>query len=145
MNEIAGLVISACVAMCGLFYVTYNNLDYKGYASTHNCTGECYEEYVRENGTLMEQMEAKAVLAAADEFSSIKGLWAGCAACHGTEGQGMGAFPKLQGQSADYISKALVQYKNGETRGPQSVLMWGQAGMLTDQQIELISRYVETL
>ena len=145
MNEIATLVISACVAMCGLFYVTYNNLDYKGYTSTHNCTGECYEEYVRENGTLMEQMEAKAILAAADEFSSIKGIWSGCAACHGAQGQGMAAFPKLAGQTSGYISEALTQYKNGIERGPSSVVMYGQASMLTDQQIELISRYIETL
>jgi len=145
MNEIAGLVISACVALCGIFYVTYDNLEYKGYPSNSTCTGDCYEEYVAVHGTLMEQMEAKAVLAAADEFSSIKGLWAGCAACHGPEGQGMAVFPKLAGQNADYISQRLYAYQNRETVGNMSSTMWAQAGMLTDQQIELISRYVETL
>ena len=39
-------------------------------------------------GTLAEQMQVQAEAAAADEFSSIRGLWGGCAACHGNNGQG---------------------------------------------------------
>ena len=143
MNEITGLVISAVVALGGLLYVTYDNLEYKGYERVNSCYGECYEEYIRVNGTFLEELEAKRVAASADEFSSIKGLWAGCAACHGTDGKGIAAFPALAGRSADYISTALLQYRNGETRGAQSVLMWGQAGNLTDQQIQTLSKYVE--
>lgn len=145
MNELTGIIAAFIVGFSGLLYVAYDNLEYKGYASTHTCTGECYEEYVRVNGTLSEQMKAKAIAAAADEFSSIKGIWSGCAACHGADGQGMPAFPKLAGRSSDYILEALTQYKNGIERGPSSVVMYGQASMLTEQQIELISRYVETL
>ena len=44
--------------------------------------------------------------------------------CHGNEGQGMGMFPKLAGQSADYISGRLYQYQNGETVGNMSSTMW---------------------
>ena len=97
-------ILSIVVVMFSLITYTYQNLEYKGYSRAHACTGECYEEYLRVHGTLSEQMAKQAEAAAADPFSSIRGLWAGCAACHGQEGQGMGAFPKLAGQNADYIS-----------------------------------------
>ena len=143
MREL-GMVLVGCFAFMLFFAgVIYPDMEYKNVPSTHSCYGECYEEYIRVNGTFSEQMEAKKVAAAADEFSSIKGLWAGCAACHGTDGKGIAAFPALAGRSADYISTALLQYRNGETRGAQSVLMWGQAGNLTDQQIQTLSKYVE--
>ena len=100
-------ILSIVVVMFSLITYTYQNLEYKGYGRAHSCTGECYEEYLRVHGTLSEQMAKQAEAAAADPFSSIRGLWAGCAACHGNEGQGMGAFPKLAGQNADYISCLL--------------------------------------
>ena len=55
----------------------------------------------------------------------------------------MGAFPKLAGQSADYISEALYQYKNNETRGAMSATMWAQAGMLSEQDIQTLSEYIQ--
>ena len=39
------------------------------------------------------------------------------AACHGQQGQGMGAFPKLASQTSDYISEKLYAYKNREQVG----------------------------
>ena len=39
----------------------------------------------------------------------------------------MGMFPKLNGQSADYISGRLYQYQNGETVGNMSSTMWGSS------------------
>ena len=91
----------------------------------------------------MEQLQRQQAAAAEDPFSSIRGLWAGCAACHGNEGQGMGVFPKLAGQSADYISGRLYQYKNNETVGNMSSTMWAQAGMLSDSDISTISQFIE--
>ena len=94
-------------------------------------------------GTSVEQEKRKQQLASLDEFSSIKGLWSGCAACHGANGEGMAVFPKLAGQSADYISNRLYAYKNREEVGPMSNTMWGQAGMLSDSDIQMLSKYVE--
>ena len=128
--------------MFGLINWTYANLEYKGYESTHNCTGECYEEYVRVHGTLMEQLEARRAEAATDPFSSVRPLWAGCAACHGQEGQGIGAFPKHAGQSSEYITQRLNAYKNREQIGPMSSTMWAQAGMLSDNDIQNISDFI---
>ena len=52
-------------------------------------------------------------------------------------------FPKLAGQSKDYISGRLISYKNREKIGMNSTMMWGQAAALSDRQIEQISLFVE--
>ena len=92
-NESFFMLIGICGFMYGLISHTYANLEYKGYERVQGCYGECYEKYVEENGTVVEQLKAKQAEAASDPFSSIRGLWAGCAACHGQSGHGMGAFP----------------------------------------------------
>ena len=143
MKEL-GMVLFGCFIFAGFFSgVIYPNLEYKGYPRNSSCTGECYEEYVRVHGTVVEQLQKQQAAAAEDPFSSIRGLWAGCAACHGNEGQGMGVFPKLAGQSADYISGRLYQYQNGETVGNMSSTMWAQAGMLSDSDISTLSQFIE--
>lgn len=136
-------ILSIVVVMFSLITWTYQNLEYKGYKRVQNCTGECYEEYVRIHGSVVEQLQAKREEAATDPFSSIRGLWAGCAACHGQDGQGMGAFPKLAGSDAEYISQRLYAYKNRETIGNMSSTMWAQAGMLSDNDIETLSKFIE--
>ena len=144
MREL-GMVIVGCMVLAGFFSsVIYPNLEYKGYSSTHQCTGECYEEYVKTYGTVVEIEQRKKQLANADEFSSIRSLWAGCAACHGQEGQGIASFPRLAGQSSDYIINRLTQYKNGEQVGAMSATMWGQAGMLSEQDIQTLGKFIET-
>ena len=143
MNDILGIMIAFVISFGGLLYWTYDNLEYKGYPRVSSCTGECYEEYVRTHGTVVEQLQAKQLADAGDPFSSIRGLWAGCAACHGNEGQGMGAFPKLAGQNAEYISQRLYAYQNRETIGNMSSTMWAQAGMLSDNDIETLSKFIE--
>ena len=143
MKEL-GMVLAGCVAFyCFFAFVIYPDLEYKGYSSTHNCTGECYEEYVRINGTAVEIEQKKKEIASADEFSSIRGLWAGCAACHGQNGEGMGAFPKLAGQSKQYIVERLTTYKNKGQVGAMSSTMWAQAGMLSESDIDTIGKFVE--
>ena len=136
-------ILSIVVVMFSLITWTYQNLEYKGYKRVQGCTGECYEEYVRIHGSVVEQLQAKREEAATDPFSSIRGLWAGCAACHGQDGQGMGAFPKLAGSDAEYISQRLYAYKNRETIGNMSSTMWAQAGMLSDNDIETLSKFIE--
>ena len=143
MNDAFYLLIGICGFLFGLITITYDNLEYKGYASTNSCYGECYEKYIEENGTVVEQLKAKQAEAALDPFSSIKGLWAGCAACHGQKGEGMGVFPKLAGQNASYISEKLYAYKNREEVGNMSSTMWAQASMLTDSDIDTISKFIE--
>ena len=143
MNDIFGYVIGILGFLFGILVFTYDNLEYKGYSSAHSCSGDCYIKYVEEHGTPVEIEQRKKEIAKTDEFSSIRGLWSGCAACHGQDGQGMGAFPKLSGQTSDYISNRLYAYKNREQIGAMSSTMWAQAGMLSDQDIKLISKFIE--
>ena len=143
MNDIFGYVIGILGFLFGILVFTYDNLEYKGYSSAHSCSGDCYIKYVEEHGTSVEIEQRKKEIAKTDEFSSIRGLWSGCAACHGQDGQGMGVFPKLAGQTSDYISNRLYAYKNREQIGAMSSTMWAQAGMLSDQDIKLISEFIE--
>tara|TARA_Y100001973_G_C5202736_1_gene339050 strand:- start:1108 stop:1548 length:441 start_codon:yes stop_codon:yes gene_type:complete len=108
-----------------------------------SCYGECYEEYVRNFGTPADMERRKKQLAAGDPFSDIRGLWAGCAACHGQKAEGIGMFPKLVGQSKDYIVGKLNAYKNKEQVGLMSSTMWGQAAMLSDAQIDIIGQFIK--
>lgn len=129
--------------MVGTISYFHNTLEYKNVNAPHSCYGECYEEYVKTHGTLAEQMAKQAEAAAADEFSSIRGLWAGCAACHGPDGQGMAVFPALTGQSKEYIVDRLNTYKNKGEVGSMSSTMWGQAAMLSDVEIDTIGEFVQ--
>ena len=129
--------------MFGLISWTHANLEYKGYERVQGCYGECYEEYVRINGTVVEIEQKKQEIANADPFSSIRGLWAGCAACHGAQGQGMGAFPALAGADSEYIIDRLTTYKNRGQVGAMSSTMWAQTGMLSDQDIDTLGKFIE--
>ena len=137
------LIIGICGFMYGIIMHTYSNLDYKGYSRVQGCSGLCYEEYVEKNGNVVEQLQVKAAAAAQDPFSSIRGLWAGCAACHGQNGGGIGMFPKLAGQDAEYIIDRLTTYKNRGEVGNMSSTMWAQASVLSTQDIETIGKFVE--
>ena len=138
-----GYIFTICIGMFATISVAYNNLEYRGQPSNTSCTGQCYIDYVALNGTSVDILRAKQELANADEFSSIRSLWAGCAAYHGMEGQGMAVFPKLAGQSSDYIVSRLNAYKNRETVGAMSSTMWGQAAMLSDQDINTIGNFIQ--
>ena len=57
-----------------------------------------------------------------------------------TGGGGIG--PALAGREIDDMLKA---YRAGETRGAQSALMWSQASQLSDQEIDLLSKFTVQL
>ena len=70
--------------------------------------------------------------------------YAACGACHGSNGGG-GVGPQLSGQTVEYIVGRLNQYKNGEKVGSQSNMMWGQAAMLSETDINDLAEYIVTL
>ena len=142
-NEAFYLVIGIVGFMFGLISWTHSELVYKGYESAHSCTGDCYVKYVEENGTPAQIEQKKQAAAADDPFSSIKGLWAGCAACHGQSGQGMGIFPKLAGQSSEDIISKLTIYKNRGEVGNMSSTMWAQAGQLSEAEIKTLGDFIQ--
>ena len=74
-------------------------------------------------------------------FAADKGmvLALSCASCHGTNGASPGSIPKIQGRTADYIEKAMLQFKVGER--PATVMNRIAKGY-TDEEIKLLSDYL---
>ena len=143
MKDIFLPILIAIVGVSGLLYGAYQTADVKGYTDNHGCWGECYEEYTAKYGTFSEQLEAKRV-AMQMESPADKGakIYVNCNMCHGQNGEG-GIGPKLVGSTS--IVSMLMQYKNGETRGPQSALMWGQAANLSTEDMENLQAYIDTM
>ena len=137
------LVLFACFALgLPLWGMQSNDI---GEGSIHNCSGECYQQWQQQTGGVLALAEAKAAADAAASPAELgKQAYAGCIACHGAKGEG-GVGPAITGQSASDIASKLVQYRNGETRGSQSALMWSQAAALDDPGIENLAAYIQTL
>ncbi len=114
-------------------------------ADNHGCYGDCYEQWKEETGGVVAmQVAAAAQRAEASPEELGQQAYAGCVACHGANGEG-GVGPQLAGQAAADIADKLLRYKAGETIGNQSSLMWAQSAMLSDQDIDNIAAFVETL
>ena len=65
-----------------------------------------------------------------------------CAACHGADGNSENPiYPRLAGQYADYLEKALHEYKSGARANP---IMQGFAAALSDQDIADLAAYFST-
>ncbi len=62
-----------------------------------------------------------------------------CAACHGADGNSATAdFPRIGGQYADYLAKALRDYKSGQRK---NAIMAGFAQGLSKQDVENLAAY----
>ena len=79
-----------------------------------------------------------AALAAGDiDAGRVKS--APCAACHGPDGNSpSGAFPIIAGQYADYIARALLEYKTGERNNP---IMAGFSANLSEEDREDLAAF----
>ena len=91
---------------------------------------------------------ALALLAAqvhAEDLSAGKEMYTqSCVHCHGASGRGMGSFPSLTGQDADYITKRLEQYRAGDRVGANTGLMAPHAADLSDEEIANLAAYIST-
>ncbi len=67
-----------------------------------------------------------------------------CRNCHGPTAQGMASFPKLAGQTSDYLVMRLETYRAGERVGPNTPLMAPWARELTDEEIASLALYITT-
>ncbi len=61
-----------------------------------------------------------------------------CAGCHGTDGRSPGAMPTIAGKSADFIEKALREFRAGTRPG---TVMVRHASGYTDEEIRLIAEF----
>jgi cytochrome c553 len=77
---------------------------------------------------------------AAGDAEAGKAKSAPCAACHGPDGKTptTPAFPILAGQYANYLVRALEDYKTGKRKNP---IMVGLASTLTEQDREDLAAY----
>ena len=82
---------------------------------------------------------AAAGVAAADLAAGKAKATEVCAACHGADGNSAVAdFPKIGGQYADYLAKALRDYKSGQRK---NAIMAGFARALSKQDVENLAAY----
>jgi cytochrome c553 len=76
---------------------------------------------------------------AAAPVGKLPEVGATCVACHGTDGIGIAPeYPTLAGQHADYLERALTDYKKG---GRKNVIMAGFASQLSDRDIKALAAY----
>ena len=144
MSQQSLVIALFALAAFGLPIWAMQNNQYSG-GNTHACIGECYQAWREETGGVLEIAAAQA--AAKAEASPVElgqAAYAGCVACHGAGGEG-GVGPALAGTAADAVSSALKQYRDGQTRGAQSSLMWSQARELSDTDISNLSAFIESL
>tara|TARA_A100001234_G_scaffold8758_1_gene7183 strand:+ start:2221 stop:2652 length:432 start_codon:yes stop_codon:yes gene_type:complete len=143
MKHSIAMILTGILGLGAILYTTIMNAEVSGYGDVHGCWGDCYLQYTEQYGTFSEQLEAKRV-AMQQETPADRGakIYVNCNMCHGMKGEG-GIGPALIGSTS--IVKMLTQYKNGETRGAQSALMWGQAANLSTQDMEDLQAYIDSM
>ncbi len=67
-----------------------------------------------------------------------------CAGCHGPEGLGNAAFPRIAGQHADYLVKQLTVFQRTEQR-PEGVVMKTVAHNLTRDNMVNVADFLQAL
>lgn len=89
------------------------------------------------------------LFAAAPAFAAKGDIEAGkqkslsCQACHGADGNSIDPmYPRIAGQYADYLARALHEYKAGSRK---NAIMGGFATTLSDQDILDLSAYYSAL
>ena len=77
--------------------------------------------------------------AAAADITAGKEKSATCVACHGADGNSTDPqFPRLAGQHASYLERALLDYRSGARKNP---IMAGFAAGLSDADIADLAAY----
>lgn len=67
-----------------------------------------------------------------------------CVNCHGAKGEGVGQFPRLSGQHADYVMKQLTVFQRTDER-PEGSVMKLVAHGLTTENMASVAAYIEAL
>ncbi len=83
-------------------------------------------------------------VAAAEDPDAAAQFAAECAQCHGRAARGMASFPSLLGKSEAHLAERLNSYRARERIGPNSMLMFGPAADLSDEDIAALAAYIAT-
>ena len=78
--------------------------------------------------------------------NKAKGV-AACIACHGPTGAGNPAakFPKLSGQHAMYVEKAMKDFRSGTRSNDMNKMMQNVAEKMSDKEIKAVASYISGL
>jgi cytochrome c553 len=70
-----------------------------------------------------------------------------CMACHGPTGAGNPAakYPRVSGQHAPYVVKALKDFRSGTRKNDPGKMMQNVAARMTDAEIEAVASYMQGL
>lgn len=68
-----------------------------------------------------------------------------CANCHGDTMAGQGEVPRVAGQRADYLVKALRDFRQNVRRGRGNAVMIEMVATITDNDIKLLADYLSRL
>lgn len=70
-----------------------------------------------------------------------------CIACHGPTGAGNPAanFPKLSGQHATYVEKAMKDFRSGKRTNDANKMMQSIAEKMSDKEIKAVASYISGL
>lgn len=83
---------------------------------------------------------------AAGDVSAGKAKSTICATCHGIDGiSAVPIYPNLKGQKEVYLVNSLKAYKSGQRKGGMSVIMAGQAMLLSDVDMADLAAYYSSL
>ncbi len=71
----------------------------------------------------------------------------GCPACHGADAKTpvSPAYPKLAGQSKEYLSQQMKDIKSGARNNGQAVIMKAIMASVSEDDIKVLSEYLEGL
>lgn len=67
---------------------------------------------------------------------------AACSACHGANAHGIGIFPRLAGQHAEYVQRQLVLI---QARSRDARVMHGIIKDMTSEEIKAVAAYVQSM
>ncbi|WP_022851260.1 c-type cytochrome [Limisalsivibrio acetivorans] len=69
-----------------------------------------------------------------------------CMSCHGADGtkEALGTSAPLKGQSASDILSKLKGYADGSYGGSKKVIMKGQVGRLSEEELKSLADYIAT-
>lgn len=67
-----------------------------------------------------------------------------CTVCHGSQGQGNAAFPRIAGQHVDYLVKQLTIFQRTDER-PAGIVMKTVAHGLGEQNIAAVAEYLQAM
>lgn len=72
---------------------------------------------------------------------------AACSGCHGPAGMGnpLAKFPRISGQHADYVAKALKDFRAENRANDPNGMMRGVAKHMTDDEIAAVAQYIQGL